>query len=317
MTTIPPIGFGLWKVDKEICVQTVFDAAAAGYRHFDSACDYGNEEQVGAGLKKVVSDGVCTRDDLWVTSKLWNTYHRPEHVRAACERSLKDLGLDELDLYLIHFPIPLKYVPFETRYPPEWLYDPEAATPQMIPDPVPRADTWGAMEDLVEAGLVKQIGVCNYNSALLTDLMAYARLKPSVLQIESHPYLTQEKLIRLAQGYGLDVTAFSPLGALSYVSIGGAEMGDSVLTERVVTEIAARHGKTPAQVVLRWGIQRGTAIIPKTVNRNRMAENLAITEFALPEDDMTAISALNQNRRFNDPGVFCEGQFGTLYPIFD
>ena len=317
MTTIPPIGFGLWKVDKDICAQTVYDAAVAGYRHFDSACDYGNEEHVGQGFSNVLKDGVCARDDLWVTSKLWNTYHRPEHVRSACERSLKDLGLDVLDLYLIHFPIPLKFVSFETRYPPEWLYDPDAAAPQMIPDPVPRADTWGAMEGLVEAGLVKHIGVCNYNSALLSDLMAYARIKPSVLQIESHPYLTQEKLIRLAQGYGLDVTAFSPLGALSYVSIGGADMGDSVLSQDSVVEIANRMGKTPAQVVLRWGIQRGTAIIPKTINRERMAENLAITEFSLSDDDMRTISALNQNRRFNDPGVFCEGQFGTLYPIFD
>ena len=258
-----------------------------------------------------------SRDELWVTSKLWNTFHRPEHVRAACERTLKDLRLSELDLYLIHFPIALQYVDFDTRYPPEWIADPAAENPVMVPDPVPLSETWGAMEDLVRAGLVKEIGVCNYNTGLLHDLMAYSLIKPAMLQIESHPYLTQERLLRAAAQYELAVTAFSPLGALSYLELDMAESGESVLEQAAVKEAAARVDRTPAQVVLRWGIQRGTAVIPKTSRVERLRENQLLFDFELNEAEMTAISALNRNRRFNDPGHFCEEAFGTFFPIYD
>ncbi|MCI5046322.1 MAG: aldo/keto reductase [Aquisalinus sp.] len=317
MTNIPEIGFGLWKVDKAVCAQTVHDAIRIGYRHFDSACDYGNEAEAGQGVAKAIADGLVTRDDLWITSKLWNTYHKAEHVRPACERTLSDLGVDQLDLYLVHFPIALAYVPFETRYPPEWIFDPEAVEPEMKLAPVSLAETWAAMEELVDAGLVKQIGVCNYNSALLHDLMAYARIKPGALQIESHPYLTQEKLIRLAGEYGIEVTAFSPLGASSYLELGMAADQDMVLTNKVIGEIADRHGKTPAQIVLRWGIQRGTSVIPKATQVPHMEENLAARDLALTAQEMEQISALNKNRRFNDPGVFCEQAFGRFHPIYD
>ena len=219
---MPAVGLGLWKIAREDTPEMVRGAIAEGYCHLDSAADYGNEAEVGEGIRLALQQGLVDRDSLWVTSKLWNTYHRPEHVRSACERTLKDLGLSELDLYLIHFPIALEYVDFETRYPPEWLVDPSAETPKMQPDAVPFADTWGAMEALVEAGLVKEIGVCNYNSGLLHDLMAYAKIKPAMLQIESHPYLTQERLLRAAAQYEMAVTAFSPLGALSY---SGTEYG--------------------------------------------------------------------------------------------
>ena len=271
----------------------------------------------GAGLAKAMEQGLCTRNDLWITSKLWNTYHAAEHVEPACRKSLDDLGLEQFDLYLIHFPIALEYVPFDERYPPEWLFDPEANNPRMKLASVPLHETWAAMEALVDKGLTKRIGVCNYDSALLHDLMRYARIKPYALQIESHPYLTQEKLIRLAGQYDIHVTAFSPLGALSYVELDMAGSGDSVLKEEVVQETAAAHGKTSAQIVLRWGIQRGTSIIPKTTKPDRMRENLAITDFALSEDEMAAISDLNGNRRFNDPGVFCEAAFDTFHPIYD
>ncbi|CAN0535079.1 unnamed protein product, partial [Scytosiphon promiscuus] len=173
------------------------------------------------------------------------------------------------------------------------------------------------MENLQRSGLVKNIGVCNYNSALLHDLMAYAEIKPAMLQIESHPYLTQNGLIRLAADYGIAVTAFSPLGALSYVSLDMAAENESVLQQKVVTDAAQRLGRSPAQVVLRWGVQRNTAVIPKTVNPERLKENLALHDFELSKDEMTAISSLNQNRRFNDPGVFCDLAFNTFYPIYD
>jgi len=314
---LPAVGFGLWKIDKPDTANLVHAAVEAGYRHLDSAADYGNEKEAGEGIKSALAAGLCQREELWVTSKLWNTYHRPEHVRAACEKTLSDLGLDYLDLYLIHFPIALKFVDFDVRYPPEWFFDPDAEAPRMEIDPVPLHQTWAAMEDLKESGLVKHIGVCNYNSALLHDLMAYAKQKPEVLQVEAHPYLTQERLIKLAQDYGMTVTAFSPLGALSYVSLDMAAENESVLETDAVKTAAARLGKTPAQVVLRWGVQRGTAIIPKTARKERLKENLALFDFELSAEEMQAISALNSNRRFNDPAVFCEAAFNTFYPIYD
>lgn len=314
---MPAVGLGLWKIAGNDTADMVCNAIEAGYRHLDSAADYGNEAEVGEGIRRAIKKGICTRKDLWVTSKLWNTFHRPEHVREACEKTLTDLGLEYLDLYLVHFPIALKYIPIAERYPPEWVYDPAADQPTMEIDPVPLSDTWRAMEDLVDAGLVRHIGVCNYNSALLHDLMAYARVKPALLQIESHPYLTQSQLLRLAQTYDMAVTAFSPLGAGSYVELSMASEQESVLDQSVVLDIAARLQRSAAQVVLRWGVQRGTSVIPKTSRTERLAENLAVFDFSLSDNDMQAISALNQNRRFNDPGVFCEQAFGRFYPIYD
>ena len=316
LADMPQLGFGRWKVAPEDCEATILEAVKAGYRHFDCAADYANESAVGEGIAAAIAQGLVTRDELWITSKLWNTFHAPEHVELACRKSLTDLGLDYLDLYLIHFPIALAYVPIETRYPPEWIFDPDAENPEMVRAPVPLHETWAAMESLVDLGLVRQIGICNYNSALIHDLMSYAKIPPAALQIEAHPYLTQEKLVRLAGEFGIAVTAFSPLGALSYVELDMAGAGDSVLSEAVVRAAAEAHGKTPAQIVLRWGIQRGTAIIPKTSKPDRMRENLAISDFSLSEAEMEAISALNANRRFNDPGVFTEAAFGTFHPIY-
>lgn len=317
LETMPRIGFGLWKIPQEDTANAVVEAIRAGYRHFDSAADYANETQTGEGLSQAIAEGLVSREELWVTSKLWNTFHAPEHVEEACRKTLTDLGLDYLDLYLIHFPIALQYVPIEERYPPEWLSDPQAENPVMVKAPVPLHATWAAMESLVDKGLVKRIGVCNYNSGLLHDLMSYARIKPEMLQIEAHPYLTQDRLIRLAGDYGIDVTAFSPLGAQSYFELNMAEAGESLLGAAPVMVAAQAHGKSPAQVLLRWGVQRGTAVIPKTSKPERMRENLAIDDFELSAVEMAAISALNQNRRFNDPGVFTEAAFNTFHPIYD
>ena len=315
--SMPVVGLGLWKIDPANVAQAVYDAIKAGYRHLDSAADYGNEAEVGEGIKRAIDDGLCTREELWVTSKLWNTFHREEHVAAACRKSLDDVGLDYFDLYLVHFPIALKYVDFADRYPPEWLFDPSAEAPTMQRDLVPLSETWSAMERLVDDGLARHIGVCNYNTSLLHDLMSYARIKPAMLQIESHPYLTQEALIRTAQEYGMAVTAFSPLGASSYLELEMASQEETVLTERVVAEIAERHDVSAAQVVLRWGLQRGTSVIPKTTKPERLSENLALAGFELSQDEMAAISGLNKNRRFNDPGVFCADAFNTFHAIYD
>ena len=317
LSTMPPVGFGLWKIPKEDTANAVVEAIRAGYRHFDSAADYANEAESGEGFARAIAEGLVTREELWITSKLWNTFHAPEHVEEACRKSLADLQLDYLDLYLIHFPIALEYVPIEDRYPPEWLFNPDAAKPEMRPAPVPLYQTWHAMEALVEKGLVNRIGVCNYNTGLIHDLMSYATIKPSHLQIESHPYLTQEKLIRCANDYGIDVTAFSPLGAQSYFELNMAEQGESLLGAAPVMVAAQAHGKSPAQVLLKWGVQRGTSIIPKTSKPERMRENLDIDDFELSAVEMAAISALNQDRRFNDPGVFAEAAFGRFHPIYD
>ena len=314
---LPAVGLGLWKIDNAAVSDLIKEAVRWGYRHLDSACDYGNEAEAGVGIEQALAAGYCRREDLWVTSKLWNTFHEPQHVRPALERTLRDLRLDYLDCYLVHFPIALAYVSPETRYPPGWFFDPDADMPSMQPARVPLADTWGAMEDLVDAGLVRRIGVCNYGVSLLRDLQATARIQPAVLQVELHPRLAQEKLLRYCRETGIAVTAFSPLGAPSYVPLGMATAADSLLEHPTVTEIAAAVDRTPAQVLLRWGVQRGTAVIPKTSRRERLAENLAVFDFELSPNQMTAITGLDRHQRFNDPGVFCEQAFNTFFPIYE
>lgn len=314
---IPSVGLGLWKIPNESAAKLVESAVVAGYRHLDAASDYGNEKEVGDGIKKVLDNRLCSRDELWVTSKLWNTYHRPEHVRPALERSLRDLRLDYLDLYLIHFPIALRYVPMATRYPPGWFFDTTATKPRMETDQVPIAETWAAMEELQRAGLAKHIGVSNFGCSLIRDLLSTASIRPAVLQVESHPYLVQPKLLRYCQSEQIAFTAFSPLGAGSYVPLGMAKAEDSVLEHPVVKQIANIHKKSPAQIVLRWGVQRGTSVVPKTSQPQRLKENIDIFDFSLSEHEMMQLNGLDRHQRYNDPGVFCELAFGCYYPIFD
>jgi len=315
--TPPAVGYGLWKVANADAAAMTVQAIRAGYRHLDCASDYGNETEVGQGIVKALGDGLCRRDDLWITSKLWNTYHRPEHVRLACARSLRELRVDCLDLYLIHFPVALEFVPFESRYPAGWVFDDMADRPCMKPARVPIAETWAAMEGLVREGLVRHIGVANFGVSLLRDLLNSAEIPPAVLQVELHPYLTQEKLLRFCRESGIAVTAFSPLGAPSYMPLGMAGPHENAMEEDVVAMAARRHHKSPAQVLLRWGVQRGTSVIPKTSKPERLIENLDIFDFELSAAEMESISALDRNRRFNDPGVFCEAAFGTFFPIYE
>jgi D-xylose reductase len=314
---MPAVGLGLWKVPKDTCAECVYAAVKMGYRCLDSACDYGNEAETGQGLLRAMSDGLVARHELFVASKLWNTYHRREHVRLACLRTLRDLQVEYLDMYYVHFPIALKFVDFETRYPPEWLHDPSALKPRMVPDDVPLHETWAAMEELVREGLVRNIGLCNVQSAMLSDVLSYAKIKPAALQVELHPYLTQEKLHRLCRQHGIALIGFSSFGSASYVELGMAEKNESLLDDKRIKQLAAKYSRSPAQVVLRWAVQRGTGVIPKSQKASRMKENLSIFDFQLSDEDLNAISLLNKNKRYNDPGNFCEAAFNTFHPIYD
>lgn len=314
--SMPVVGYGCWKVPKETCAELIENVIKLGYRHLDGACDYGNEVEVGKGIQNAISAGICKREDLFITSKLWNTFHSPEHVQAACQKSLDDLGLDYLDLYLIHFPISLKYVSPSDRYPPEWIHDPSIQNPKMELINVPVSETWGAMEKLLDQGLVKNIGLSNWNCQGLRDIFSYAKIKPAVLQIELHPYLGQQRLVQYAQSLGMVVTAFSPLGhGESYSALGYDKV--AAIREPTVVDIAKTLGVTPAQVVLRWGLQRGCSVIPKSENEGRIKENLDILAFQLSPVDMERINKLERNLRFNDPGHFCPLAFKTECPIWN
>jgi D-xylose reductase len=309
---MPLLGFGCWKVPKETCAATIQTALESGYRCIDSACDYGNEVEVGQGIAAAIKNGI-DRKDIFVTSKLWNTYHEPQYVRAACQRTLDDLGLEYLDLFLIHFPIALQYVPFEERYPPEWFVD--AKNTRHAFSNALLHETWAAMEALVEAGLVRNIGVANYNVVLMGQLMRYAKIKPAVLQVERHPYLTQPVLVDKCRIHGVQMTAFSSFGGQSYEVYGlKYDTGfDRLMDHKTVVDIATAQNKTPAQVLLRWSVQNNIAVIPKSMSVTRIRENADIFNFELTADQMTSLDGLNINHHFNNVGA----AFGTEMAIYE
>lgn len=316
---MPAVGLGTWKAETGVVGTAVTEAIKRGYRHIDCACDYGNEGEVGAGIKAAIDAGICTREELWVTSKLWNTYHAAEHVEMACRRTLSDLGLDYLDLYLIHFPIATKFVPFEKRYPPEWIYDPDSANPEerkMILADIPVSETWGAMESLKDKGLAREIGVSNHNCQTMMDMLKWCKYPPAVNQVEIHPFNAQDSFVRFCKDHGIIVTGFSPLGAASYSWLDKG-VQQTVLTDPTLAKIATAHGKSVAQVCLRWQVQRGLTVVPKSVNPGRMTENLQVSGWELTDDDMAAILALDKRLRYNDPADFTKG-FGLPngYPIY-
>lgn len=307
---MPVVGLGTWKAAPGVVCSVVYEAIKVGWRHLDCACDYGNEQEVGAGIKRALDEGICSRQDLFITTKLWNTYHAREHVKPALQKSLADLQLDYVDLFLIHFPISLAFVPFEERYPPEWTFHKGAPMPDgQVFANVPISETWGAMEEVHALGLAKAIGVSNFSCALVMDLLKTCKVPPAVNQVEMHPYLTQTTFLSFMRRCNIAVTAFSPLGIGSYVPLG--QSGDSVLNEPTVTKIASRLSRSPAQVVLRWAVQRGVSLVPKTSSVPRLQENISIFDFQLTAEDCAAIDALNRNHRYNNPGHFAN------FPIYD
>jgi len=305
---MPQVGFGLWKVDKATCAETVYNAIKTGYRLFDGACDYGNEKEAGQGVAKAIADGLVKREDLFLVSKLWATFHEGDRVEPIARRQLSDWGIDYFDLYIVHFPVGLKYVDPEVRYPPGWAYDGKDDI-QMSGASI--QETWTAMEGLVKKGLTKHIGVSNFQGSLILDLLRYAKIKPATLQIEHHPYLVQPTLIKLAKSEGIAVTAYSSFGPQSFVELEWQKAKDTpVLFEHpVITKIAEKYKKTPAQVLLRWATQRGLAVIPKSNNKERLEQNLKVTDFDLEESELEEISGLDQQLRFNNPTDY----LGTLH----
>lgn len=303
---MPQVGFGLWKVDNAAAADTVYNAIKVGYRLFDGACDYGNEKECGEGVARAIKEGLVTREELFVTSKLWPTFEDADKVEGAARRSLADWGLDYFDLYLIHFPGALKYVDPAVRYPPGWHYD--GAGGGLVRSRTPMHETWAAMEALVPQGVARSIGVSNFQAQLLYDMLRYAKIPPSALQIEHHPYLVQQELLNLARAEGIAVTAYSSFGPASFLEFGfeHAEALVPLMQDPLVADIAAKHAKKPSQVLLRWATQRGLAVIPKTSRVEVMAENLDVTGFDLAQADLDAITAKDAGIRFNQPSNYFE-----------
>ncbi|CZT00492.1 probable D-xylose reductase [Rhynchosporium agropyri] len=305
---MPQVGFGLWKVANETCADQVYNAIKVGYRLFDGACDYGNEKECGEGVARAIKDGLVKREELFIVSKLWNSFHDGDRVEPITRKQLADWGVDYFDLFIVHFPVALKYVDPAVRYPPGWAVD---GKDDVQTSNASIQETWTAMESLVEKGLAKSIGISNFQGSLILDLLRYAKIRPATLQIEHHPYLVQPTLLALAKEQGIAVTAYSSFGPQSFIELDWQKARDTpVLFEHdVVTGIAKKTGKSPAQVLLRWATQRGLAVIPKSNDPARLKANLEVTQFDLAEEDIKAISALDRNLRFNNPTDY----LGTLH----
>lgn len=256
--TIPGLGYGTYQTPPEDAYRAVTDALAVGYRHIDTAARYGNESGVGQAVK----DSGLKREEVFITSKLWNTERGYDKTMAAFEKTLAELGTDYLDLYLIHWPANEKQ------------FGQEAAALNL--------DTWRAFEDLYKAGKIKAIGVSNFMPNHLEALLAQAEIKPMVNQIEVHPGWPQTEAIRYCQRNDILVEAWAPLGEAA------------ALSNSVLAKIAAKYDHTPAQVCLRWEIQQGILPLPKSVHKERMAENTKLFDFELTEDEMDIIGALRK-----------------------
>ena len=297
---MPLVGFGLWKVDNAVCADTVYNAIKAGYRLLDGACDYGNEKECGEGVARAIKDGLVKREDLFIVSKLWQTFHDEDKVEPITRRQLADWQIDYFDLFLIHFPVALEYVDPSVRYPPGWHYDGKS---EVRWSKATNQETWGAMEKLVEKGLAKSIGVSNYQAQTLYDTLKYAKIRPATLQVELHPYHQQDELVKLAKSEGIIVTAYSSFGPTGFIELNmeSATSAAPLLQHDTIKDIASKVGKSEAQVLLRWATQRGLAVIPKTLRTEVMAQNLDCVSWDIPQEDMDRIAKLDLHLKFNKP----------------
>lgn len=283
---IPAFGLGTWKSKPGAVAQAVKDAIDIGYRHIDCAHVYGNEKEVGAGIQAKIKENVVKREDLFITSKLWNTFHRPDLVEAALKQTLNDLSLDYLDLYLIHWPVGYKEG--------ESLFPKNPDDSNALSD-VDYVDTWKAMEAVLSKGLTKNIGVSNFNSEQITRLLEHATVKPVLNQIECHPYLTQKKLSNFCKEKDILITAYSPLGSPDRP---WAKPDDpKLLEDKTLIQVAQKYNKTPAQILLRYQLDRGHIVIPKSVTKSRILENSKIFDFKLTREDIEYIDTFDRDGR--------------------
>jgi aldehyde reductase len=291
---IPALGFGTLIPDPAVTITATRGALEAGFRHFDCAERYRNEREVGEALQAGLAAGGIALEDIFVTTKLWNSNHRPERVEPAFEASLDRLRLNYLDLYLIHTPF---------AFQPEDEQDPRDQNGNVVYDHgVTLLDTWRAMESLVDRGRCRAIGLSDVSLNELLPLYEAAKIKPAVVQVESHPYLPETELLEFCKKKGIVLLAFAPLGH-------GTRPGP--LQDPVITAIAARVGKTPAQVLLAWAVQRGTALLTTPRSAARARENFDIS--ALPADALDEINRIQTRQRFNEvvktgsPGFIARG----------
>jgi len=305
---MPLLGLGTWKAAPGEVGVAVREAIRLGYRHIDCASVYANEPEVGAAIRAAIDAGEVRREELWITSKLWCNAHGRENVEPALRRTLADLGLEWLDLYLVHWPVPIQ----------PGVAFPSSADDLLPPATVPLADTWAGMEDMRELGLCRHIGVSNFSSRKLQDLLAHCRFQPEVNQVERHPLLQQPQLLADCAAAGVHVTAYSPLGSGDRpAALKGAD--EPVLLENpVIGAIAAEHGCSPAQVLIAWQLQGGLSTIPKSVSPARLRDNLAAAELTLTPADLERIAGLDQHRRLVDGSFWLlDGSPWTLATLWD
>lgn len=301
------IGLGTWKSDPGEVGRAVEAALEAGYRHIDCAAIYRNEAEVGEALQRVFARGEIRREDVHITSKLWNNAHMPDDVVPALERTLSDLKLDYLDLYLIHWPVAFR---------PGLEGFPENESDFLTPDQAPVHETWKAMLGAREAGLTRHAGVSNFSIRKLEKLAASGLEAPEMNQVELHPYLQQDELLTWCRTQDILVTAYSPLGSSDRPESMKGEDEPSLLENEVIGEIAEKHSATPAQVLIAWAVARDTIVIPKSTNPERIRQNLESESIELDDADMQRIRSLDRHYRYIGGNTF-RTQSGMYGNIFD